>query len=134
MAGKSFIQRLKRVKNSLFFRGSILAFMNDSFFFSSSSSSFLSLLYFTFFFPYYLFFPSPSVLENSTSKRRRQSSSREKKEGGLIRWFQALVNNLLKVKSSCLVAFRDPLFFFVYSKNLRIVSFLTYRIETTKRS
>lgn len=36
-----------------------------------------------------------------------------KKEGGLIRWFQALVNNLLKVKSSCLVAFRDPLFFFV---------------------
>lgn len=42
-----------------------------------------------------------------------------KKEGGLIRWFQALVNNLLKVKSSCLVAFRDPLFFFVFrSKNL----------------
>lgn len=84
-------------------------------FFSSSSFSFLSLLYFTFF-SLLPFFPPCS---REFYFEETGTVFEGKKEGGLIRWFQALVNNLLKVKSSCLVAFRDPLFFFVFpSKNL----------------
>lgn len=48
-----------------------------------------------------------------------------KKEGGLIRWFQALVNNLLKVKSSCLVAFRHS---FVLPFVFRSKIFESFRI------
>lgn len=85
--------------------------MNDFFFFFfTSSSSFLSLLYFTFF-SLLPFFSPPCSREFYFEETGTVFEG--KKEGGLIRWFQALVNNLLKVKSSCLVAFRDPLFFFV---------------------
>lgn len=102
------------MKNSLFFRGSILAFMNDSFFFL------LLFLFYLFsislFFSLLPFFPPCS---REFYFEETGTVFEGKKEGGLIRWFQALVNNLLKVKSSCLVAFRDPLFFFVFpSKNL----------------
>lgn len=75
----------------------------------------LLLLFYLFsislFFLYYLFSPPPCSREFYFEETGTVFEG--KKEGGLIRWFQALVNNLLKVKSSCLVAFRDPLFFFV---------------------
>lgn len=125
MAGKSFIQRLKRVKNSLFSRGSILAFMNDSFFFLLPL---FSLLYFTFFFLYYLFSPlsPPPSCSREFWFEETGTVFEGKKERGLIRWFQALVNNLLKVKSSCLVAFRHPLFFpFVFRSKI----FESFRIS-----